>query len=128
MIRAEALFLGEAPLPVLSMDLRSRVLAAAAAAQRRRTQARRALVGAAAVFSSLAFLLGSCPHLPIVRQFAGVDTAPGASPPNETSPAAMPAAPFCRREMFIAAMSDDWRVVEAEFKAREEFTRRVHPM
>ncbi len=128
MIREEALLLSAAPLPVLSMDLRSRVLAAAATAQRRRTQARRALAGAAAVFLSLSFTLWSGRNLLSVRPFDQAEAAAGASSPDAGSPAAVPPAPFSRREMFIAAMSDDWRMVEAEFKAREEFTRRVHPM
>jgi hypothetical protein len=117
-----------APLPLLSADLRTRVLSAAVEARARRSQGRRVLTGAAVLFSLLGWIAWTGPILPSARQFAVTDTAPGDGITGDDSPAAdatVASAPYSRREMFIAAMGDDWRMVEAEFKSREEFTRRV---
>jgi hypothetical protein len=133
MFRVEEQLECVAPLPVLSRGLRTRVLAAAAEAQARRSQGRRALAGGAVLFSLLAWIAWTGPILPSARQVAGTEAAledeslgigasGGASPAR---PAPASSGPFSRRETFIAAMGDDWRMVEAEFKSREEFTRRV---
>ena len=128
MFREEELLKSVAPLPVLSGDLRTRVLSAAVEARARRSQGRRVLAGAAVLFSLLGWIAWTGPILPSARQLAVTETAPGDGIAGDGSPAAdatLASAPYSRREMFIAAMEDDWRMVEAEFKSREEFTRRV---
>jgi hypothetical protein len=128
MIREEELLTSVAPLPVLSGGLRVRVLAAAGAARARRTRARRALAGASVVFGILGWIswTDSLPFAP--GNLAAIEprTVAGSSAARVTAAKEPPAVvPYCRRDMLIAAMSDDWRMVEAEFKSREEFTRRV---
>jgi len=111
-------------LPLLSGDLRSRVLEAALEARARRAQGRRVLAGAGGVFTLLLWFAWSGPILPSAARLA----AAGSDPPASAEPIAddRPASIwFSRREKFIAAMGDDWRAVEAEFKSREEFTRRI---
>ncbi|MGE5191599.1 MAG: hypothetical protein ACM3U2_03800 [Deltaproteobacteria bacterium] len=128
MFREEELLRTAAPLPVLSSGLRPRVLAAAAEARARRSHGRRVLAGAAVVFMLLGWLAWSGPFLPPASQLAGMNSTPrdGFALGGETSAAAPTASsPYGRRERFIAAMADDWRMVEAEFQSREEFTRRV---
>jgi hypothetical protein len=128
MFREEELIKNVAPLPVLSADLRTRVLSAAAEARARRSQGRRVLAGAAVLFSLMAWIAWTGPVLPSARQLAATEMSPGDEITGDGSPAAdasVASAPYSRREMFIAAMGDDWRMVEAEFKSREEFTRRV---
>jgi hypothetical protein len=129
--REEELLQAAAPLPVLSSGLRSRVLAAAGEARARRTQGRRVLAGAAVVFSLLAWLAWTGPFLPSASQLAGTESAAsdGALLEDGCSRPATAAVSSCsRRERFIAAMDDDWRMVEAEFQSREDFTRRIQRM
>jgi hypothetical protein len=117
-----------APLPLLSSTLRSRVLAAAGAARARRERARRCAAGAL-VMSGLLVLTSWIVALPLVpKNLAALESGLAeisftASP--LAAPSQLPATPYCRRERLIAAKSDDWRMVEAEFKSREEFTRRA---
>src|SRR5262249_34682049 len=122
-----------APLPLLSSTLRSRVLAAAAAARARRERTRRCAAGAL-VLSGLLVLSSWIVALPLIpTNFAAVESGlPDISFPDLSfcgvalavhSP--LPSTPCCRRARLIAAKSDDWRMVEAEFKSREEFTRRA---
>jgi hypothetical protein len=128
MFREEELVKSVAPLPVLSPDLRTRVLSAAGDACARRSQGRRVLVGAVVLFSLMTWIAWTGPILPSARQLAATEPAPGEELTGDGSPVAdatVASAPYSRREMFIAAMGDDWRMVEAEFKSREEFTRRV---
>ena len=128
LFREEELVKSAAPLPVLPADLRTRVLSAALEAGARRTQGRRVLAGSAVLFLLLGWIAWTGPLLPSANQLAATDTPAGdensaGGPVLVESPVA--SAPYSRREMFIAAMGDDWRMVEAEFKSREEFTRRV---
>jgi hypothetical protein len=128
MYREEELLKRVSPLPVLSSDLRTRVLSAAVEARARRSQGRRVLAAGAVLFSLLGWIAWTGPLLPSARQLAATETAPGEELGGNGSPAAeapVASVPYSRREMFIAAMGDDWRVVEAEFKSREEFTRRA---
>ena len=117
-----------APLPVLSATLRSRVLAAAGAARARRVRARRVLACALVLFGLLGWISWT-DRLPLVaKDLAATDSgmldgSSGSRSPASQAPAA--SAPYCRRDMLISAMGDDWRMVEAEFKSREEFTRRA---
>ncbi len=122
-----------APLPVLSSTLRCRVLAAAGAARARRRRARRVVLAAFVSFVVLA-LVSWIDALPAVsRNLSAIESglAEMAVTGNRLAGnrlagnSQFPSAPYCRRERLIAAMSDDWRMVEAEFKSREEFTRRV---
>jgi hypothetical protein len=128
MFRDEGLLTKVAPLPVLSATLRSRVLAAACAARARRRRARRVVAGAFALFGVLALFCWS-EALPLVtKNLAAIESGVAGSAASLSWPAGRPprkSAPYCRRDMLISAMSDDWRMVEAEFKSREEFTRRV---
>ena len=128
MFREEELVLNAAALPVLSSGLRSRVLAAAAEARARRAQGRRVLAGAALVFALMSWLAWTGPFLPSASQLALADSAGPDRPAggSKISTAAPPPAPiWSRRQRFIAAMGDDWRMVEAEFQSREDFTRRI---
>jgi hypothetical protein len=125
LFREEELVKSAAPLPVLSADLRTRVLSAALEARARRTQGRRVLAGSAVLLGWIAW---TGPLLPSASQLAATETAPGQDLVGDgasVTEAPVASAPYSRREMFIAAMGDDWRMVEAEFKLREEFTRRV---
>jgi len=128
MDREEALLTNVAPLPVLSEGLRTRVLAAAGAARARRMRARRALGGAAVLFGALALFSWS-DSLPLVARTPAVclpgggDGSSGLISKVGQAPAATAA--YCRRDMLISATGDDWQMVEAEFKSREEFTRRA---
>jgi hypothetical protein len=123
----EDLVRSAAPLPVLSAGLRTRVLTAAGEARARRTQGRRVLAGSAVLFLLLGWIAWTGPLLPSASQLAGNETAGDENSAGGLAVAEAPvaSAPYSRREMFIAAMGDDWRMVEAEFKSREEFTRRV---
>src|SRR5262245_18348564 len=128
LFREEELVKSVAPLPVLSADLRTRVLAAALEVRARRTQGRRVLAGSAVLFLLLGWIAWTGPLLPSASQLAATESAPGKDLAGDgASVAAAPvaSAPYSRRELFIAAMGDDWRMVEAEFKTREDFTRRV---
>jgi hypothetical protein len=122
-------------LPELSPNLRSRVLAAALEARARRAQGRRVLLSAVVLFCLVGWAAWSKPAATFVARHTGetvpaalADEAnpllPQAGQPAATAPPASTA--YCRRDMLISAMGDDWRMVEAEFKSREEFTRRVH--
>jgi len=128
MIREEEFLTNAAPLPVLSAGLRARVLAAAGAAQARRTRARRALAGASVLFGILGWIswTGSLPftagNLAVIEPETFAGPSAGSVTAAEAPP---PGVAYCRRDLLIAAMSDDWQMVEAEFKSREEFTRRV---
>ncbi len=122
MFREEELLQAADMLPVLSSGLRARVLASAAEARVRRSQGRRVLAGSAVVFALLVWLAWTGPLLPSAGQLAGAPS------PDESAIRGEPAcaAPsFSRRERFIAAMDDDWRMVEAEFQSRDDFTRRM---
>jgi hypothetical protein len=121
-------------LPELSANLRSRVLAAALEARARRAQGRQVLGSALVLFCLVGWVTWSKPVSTVVARHAGeiapaalaeqVDSlSPKASGPVQPAPSA--SSTYCRRDMLISAMGDDWRMVEAEFKSREEFTRRV---
>ena len=128
MYREEELLQAAAPLPVLSSGLRSRVLAAAGEARARRAQGRRVLAGAAVVFALMGWLAWTGPFLPSASQLAGTELAPSDRSLLEegpSCPAPVASSSCSRRERFIAAMEDDWRMVEAEFQSREDFTRRI---
>ena len=127
MFREEELLKSVAPLPVLSGDLRTRVLSAAVEARARRTQGRRVAAASLVLFLLLGWIAWTGPLVPSASQLADTGTAPGDELAGSLAEAEAPvaSAPYSRREMFIAAMGDDWRMVEAEFKSREEFTRRV---
>ncbi len=127
MFREEELVLAAAALPVLSSGLRSRVLAAAAEARARRSQGRRVLAGAGAAFVLTGWLAWTGPFLPTAGQLARADSAGPdrlSDGSDASSDAPAPPSAWSRRERFIAAMADDWRMVEAEFESREDFTRR----
>src|SRR5262249_52590902 len=126
MFHEEELVKCVAPLPVLSADLRTRVLSAVVEARARRTQGRRVVAGAAGLVLLLGWISRTGPPVPSASQLAGTETVPGDETAGGLAEAEAPVtSPYSRREMFIAAMGDDWRMVEAEFKSREEFTRRV---
>jgi hypothetical protein len=117
-----------APLPLLSGDLRARVLGAAVEARARRTQGRRVLAGAGGLFALLLCIAWTGPILPSAARLAAAIPIPpggGASAATQVADECPACQPYSRRERFILAMGDDWRMVEAEFKSREEFTRRV---
>jgi hypothetical protein len=124
MFREEELVLAAAPFPVLSGGLRSRVLSSAAEARARRSQGRRVLAGSVVVFALMGWLAWTGPVLPSVGQLAGGGEPPAEDLVFQGEPAGGTSS-VSRRERFIAAMDDDWRMVEAEFEAREEFSRRV---
>jgi hypothetical protein len=121
-------------LPELSANLRSRVLAAALEARARRAQGRQVLGSALVLFCLVGWVTWSRPHSTDARHTAEAIPAGPAEPSDVRSPTAgepalpalLPSSTYCRRDMLISAMGDDWRMVEAEFKSREEFTRRVH--
>ena len=121
-------------LPELSAKLRSRVLAAALEARARRAQGRQVLGSVLVLFCLVGWVTWSKPLSSVVARNA-VDAMPTALAQQSDAPlpkAGEPVLPapsasstYCRRDMLISAMGDDWRMVEAEFKSREEFTRRV---
>jgi hypothetical protein len=122
-------------LPELSANLRSRVLAAALEARARRAQGRQVLGTAVVLFCLVGWASWSKPISSVVARHATEPAQATLADPAEAiaqqagqpSPAAPAASStYCRRDMLISAMGDDWRMVEAEFKSREEFTRRVH--
>jgi hypothetical protein len=126
MFHEEEMVKSVAPLPVLSADLRTRVLSAVVEARARRTQGRRVVAGSAVLFLLLGWITWTGPLLPSASQLAGTEAVPGDETAGGLAEGEAPvSSPYSRREMFIAAMGDDWRMVEAEFKSREEFTRRV---
>src|SRR5262245_30417459 len=90
-------------LPLLSGDLRARVLGAALEARARRAQGRRVLAGAGGVFALLLWIAWSGPILPSAARLA----AAGSDPPVATDSAEPiaddhPASSwFSRRETFI---------------------------
>jgi hypothetical protein len=120
-------------LPELSANLRSRVLAAALEARARRAQGRQVLGSALVLFCLVGWVTWSKPLSTVARYAA--ESVPAASVEQSdvglpkagepVLPAPSPSSTYCRRDMLISAMGDDWRMVEAEFKSREEFTRRV---
>jgi hypothetical protein len=120
-------------LPELSANLRSRVLAAALEARARRAQGRQVLGSALVLFCLVGWVTWSRPLSTVARHTAEAVPAAPAERVDAGSPQAgepvlpVPSASstYCRRDMLISAMGDDWRMVEAEFKSREEFTRRV---
>lgn len=122
MFREEELLSRVAPLPVLSTGLRSRVLAAAGEARARRSRARQFLVRSLVLLGILGPLAWHTPYAPTTQQGAMNGSMPG-----DAQDAGAPAdsSPYCRSEMCIAAMGDEWKMVEAEFRAREEFVRRT---
>lgn len=128
MFREEELLTNVAPLPVLSARLRSRVLAAAGAARARRSHARRVLASGLVLFCLLGWVSWTYPPSLVAKNSVAADlgmfdgSSFGSSTTGNT-PAASTS--YCRRDMLISAMGDDWRMVEAEFKSREEFTRRA---
>jgi len=124
MRREEELLTNVAPLPVLSATLRSSVLAAAGAARARRVRARRVLASGLVMFSVLGLFAWS-DRLPFVADSLAA-TEPGLlDATSVNSSTAFASVAYCRRDMLISAMGDDWRMVEAELKSREEFTRRA---
>lgn len=146
----------DAPLPVLSPGLRSRVLAAALEAQDRRAQGRRVLASAVGLFAMLAgvawlgpFSTESSP----VRAFSGasffsrdVQTLSVLSPgfdgqvvggkmaddgpiPDKKSAgagASSALSAFSRGQGLMSVMGDDWRSVEDELQSRQEHFSRFH--
>jgi hypothetical protein len=130
----EELLADVSPLPELSANLRSRVLAAALEARARRAQGRQVLGSALVLFCLVGWVTWSKPLSPVSPQTAQAVPAAPAEQAGAVSPQAgepvlpvpSPSSTYCRRDMLISAMGDDWRMVEAEFKSREEFTRRVH--
>ena len=107
-----------ASMPALSAGLRMRVLAAAIEARDRRWQARRALRSALILFSFVGWAAWTDPLSLDIRYAATTDSAilDGQSG-GESTVGAAPAASsaYCRRDMLISAMGDDWRMVEAEY-------------
>ena len=120
-------------LPELSSNLRSRVLAAALEARARRAQGRQVLGSALVLFCLVGWVTWSRPLSTVARHTAEATlAAPAEQVDAGSAQAGEPVLPvpsasstYCRRDMLISAMGDDWRMVEAEFKSREEFTRRV---
>lgn len=119
-----------APLPLLSAGLRARVLEAAGEACERRSRGRRAVASALLAFG----LVGSFTWFRPGSKGQGQAIASDVAPPRDLSEgtssgeagAAVPAGEgLSRSERLILAMGDDWKMVEAEFRSREEFTRRV---
>jgi hypothetical protein len=89
------------------------------------------LAGSAVVFALLGWLAWTGPFLPSASELAGTEatTSEAALLEDGSSRAAPATILSCsRRERFIAAMDDDWRMVEAEFQSREDFTRRIQRM
>jgi len=133
MFREEELLADAASMPTLSSGLRMRVLTAAIEARDRRWQGRRTLCVALVVFGFVGWAAWTGPLGLDARHAAATDAASLAGPlgdgqsGGESAAGASRAASssYCRRDMLISAMGDDWRMVEAEFKSREEFTRRV---
>ena len=130
MFREEELLADAAAMPALSSGLRMRVLTAAIEARDRRWQGRRALCVALVVFSFVGWAAWTGPLGLDARHTAltGAASLAGQSGDGQSggeSATGAGSSSYCRRDMLISAMGDDWRMVEAEFKSREEFTRRV---
>src|SRR5579872_755235 len=123
----EEVLLMTAPLPVLSSGLRGRVLQAADEACDRRSRGRRALGSALVAFGLVGWFTWFRPN----SKGQGETTASSADlppvPVEEGSGTGEPApsGTRSRRDLIMAAMGDDWKMIEAEFRSREEFTRRV---
>lgn len=123
MYREDDLLMMPAPMPVLSQDLRSRVLAAALEARENRSRGRRALSSSLVFFVLAGWAAWSAPSVMIARR-TPAPAVGGSSGAGAIAAAAV--TPFYSRSAtFIAAMGDDWGMVEAEFRLREKFTRRL---
>jgi|SRR5579872_2096482 len=127
----EELLKRTAPTPELSPGLRTRVLAVAAEASERRTQARRVASSALALLALLGYGAWCTPKIAFdsraalaarAVQNSGAEAMAGA--PATAAPAAT-LSPLCRAQMLLSAMGDDWRLVEAELRLREKFSRRM---
>ena len=127
MSHKEEVLLRTAPLPVLSSGLRSRVLQAAGEACDRRSRGRRALASALVAFGLVGSFTWFRPASKGRGEAVACDEKRPSSPqePGSSADPAPTGSPLSRRELVMAAMGDDWKMVEAEFRSREEFTRRV---
>lgn len=126
MFREDDLLMIPAPMPVLSMELRSRVLAAALEAREKRSRGRRALSSALVFFALAGWAAWSAPTVMMARRTPALPAPSVGGSSGAGVIAAAVATPFYSRSAtFIAAMGDDWGMVEAEFRLREKFTRRL---
>ncbi len=126
--RKEEILLMTAPLPVLSSGLRSRVLEAAGEACDRRKRGRRAIASALLAFGLVGSFTWFRPSSKGQARSVACDSAQPHDGRQEPSSAAegapASAGGSSRNDLLMSAMGDDWKVVEAEFRSREEFTRR----
>lgn len=117
-----------APLPVLSSGLRSRVLEAAGEACDRRKRGRRAIASALLAFGLVGSFTWFRPSFKGRARSVACDSARPNDGRDEPSGSAeggpTSSGGYSRSELLMSAMGDDWKMVEAEFRSREEFTRR----
>jgi hypothetical protein len=101
------------------------VLAAALEARERRSQGRRVISSALSVFALLGWIAWKGPFSSSRTALAATSNLNDGTAAEDADGSPAASSTYCRREMLSSAMSDDWRMVEAELQSREDFTRRV---
>ncbi len=134
-----------AELPTLSPELRVRMLAAVTEARQRRSQGRRVLASLLVLSAAMVWGAWTGPLSIMSNPSAMTSVAPvslrGTTAQDSSGSAfsivhgvsivhgaftdSSSTTTYSRSDRLVSAMGDDWLMVDAELKSREEFTRRV---